>query len=202
MVLRLVSAHFSGFFLSREAVARTLPLLQTGVHWTVLLRALVGAEPGPLADAKQRSHAYDPLHVRSKAAIGNARARGLFGTSRHEERCREIMQTWFGRPFVSVRPDFLRWRTGRNLELDLYNDELRLAVEYDGAMHRTFQPAFHRTFADFRYQQEKDKWKTERCREVGITLIRVPDTVPFDRLGPYLATELKRHGVSVDPDLA
>ena len=45
---------------------------------------------------------------------------------KHEIRCRTIMEQLFKAPFVSIRPDFLKYKTGKNLELDLYNEELNL----------------------------------------------------------------------------
>lgn len=50
-----------------------------------------------------------------------------------EKRTREIIERITGRKFPSVRPNFLKNpKTGRNLELDMYNDSLKLAIEYNG----------------------------------------------------------------------
>ena len=53
-----------------------------------------------------------------------------------EEATRKLFELYCGKPFVSVRPDWLKNpQTGRNLELDGYNEELALAFEFDGEHH-------------------------------------------------------------------
>ena len=63
--------------------------------------------------------------------------------SKGETECRKVLESIFGKPFPSSRPDFLRNPvTGgiHNLELDCYNHELGLAVEYNGIQHYKFSP--------------------------------------------------------------
>ena len=73
------------------------------------------------------------------------------------------------------RPSFLKYNKGSNLELDMYCEELKLAFEYDGAQHRMYTEFFHKTEQKFIEQQERDVWKDATCKELGITLIRIPD---------------------------
>lgn len=95
-----------------------------------------------------------------------------------ETACRMIFQSYTGKFFHSVRPEFLRSpRTNRCLELDGYNEELRLAFEYNGIQHYEFPNRFHRTIDEFKIQQENDRFKEARCRELGIDLIVIPYTV-------------------------
>jgi hypothetical protein len=48
---------------------------------------------------------------------------------KHETRCRIILENLFKSPFISIRPDFLKYsKTGKNLELDMYNEDLKLAL--------------------------------------------------------------------------
>ena len=62
---------------------------------------------------------------------------------KHETRCRIILENLFKSPFISIRPDFLKYpKTGKNLELDMYNEDLKLALEYDGVHHRKFTEFF------------------------------------------------------------
>ena len=77
--------------------------------------------------------------------------------------------------FKKVRPNFLKYNKGCNLELDLYCEDLKLAFEYDGAQHRMYVKRFHRTQQGFQQQQERDRWKDSKCKEVGIKLVRIPD---------------------------
>ena len=56
--------------------------------------------------------------------------------SKGEQKCKETLEKIYGKEFLCVRPDFLRNpETNRKLELDCYNEELKLAVEYNGIQH-------------------------------------------------------------------
>lgn len=117
------------------------------------------------------------------------------GVYKNEERCREIIQKIYNRPFTKVRPDFLKNpKTGRNLELDMYNPELKIAVEYNGIQHRTYAPYFHKSPGDYLDQVDRDKFKIKRCKDEGITLIVVPDTVRYHEMENYIKSELKNAG--------
>jgi Ca2+/Na+ antiporter len=117
---------------------------------------------------------------------------------KHETRCRIILENLFKSPFISIRPDFLKYpKTGKNLELDMYNEDLKLALEYDGIHHRKFTEFFHKTEQDFFDQQDRDNFKEERCKELGIVLIRVPDTVKFEDLEDYIKNELDKKGIFI-----
>lgn len=115
---------------------------------------------------------------------------------KHETRCRIIMENLFRTPFISVRPDFLKYdKTGKNLELDVFNSDLMIALEYDGIHHRKFTEFFHKSEQDFLDQQERDNFKEDKCKELGITLIRVPDTVKYEDLEDYIKGELDKRGI-------
>lgn len=106
---------------------------------------------------------------------------------KNETRCRMILEDLFRAPFPSVRPDFLKYKTGKNLELDGYNEELGLAFEYQGVQHRKYCPGmFHRSYSDFVGQQERDAFKKRVCEEQGIHVLYVPDTVAYDDLFAYV----------------
>jgi len=57
--------------------------------------------------------------------------------------------------------------------LDLYIPDLNLAIEADGVQHYQYCPAFHGSEADFKRQQWLDREKERKCKERGITLIRI-----------------------------
>lgn len=112
---------------------------------------------------------------------------------KHETRCRAILETLFESPFTSIRPDFLKYpKTGKNLELDGYNETYNIAFEYQGVQHRKFTPLFHASYQDFVDQLERDGYKKQRCEELGIQVIYVPDTVPYDQLENFLIQEVKK----------
>ena len=122
--------------------------------------------------------------------------------SKTEKLVREWLKKEFSNKFEKARPDFLFYpETGRNLELDLFCTELKLAFEIDGKQHNEYCPTyFHRirekeednAFDNtnpwcgyqiypgepqndrlFIHQQKKDRFKDKRCEEEGIYLIRI-----------------------------
>jgi hypothetical protein len=61
------------------------------------------------------------------------------------------------------------------MELDCYNDNLRIAIECDGLQHRIHVPHFQATLEDFQNQQKRDQQKNILCINNNIKLIRIPD---------------------------
>lgn len=120
--------------------------------------------------------------------------------SRGEQTCKSFVEFYFQKPFSKTRPDFLRNPvTGENLELDLYNPELKLAIEYNGAQHYQFNSFMHKNSRDrFQNQQYRDLIKKDLCEKQGITLVVVPYTIPNDQIGAFLFEELKKLGHEPD----
>lgn len=97
----------------------------------------------------------------------------------------------YQRPFTSVRPDFLRNpETGRNLELDCYNDELKIAAEYNGYQHVVYPNRYHRTLESFLAQVRRDHFKIESCDRNGVYLITIPHTIPYKEIPTYIREQL------------
>lgn len=114
---------------------------------------------------------------------------------KYETACRRILESYFKRPFNSVRPSWLRNpKTGKCLELDCYNEELNLALEYQGSQHAYFNYHFHKTYENFEYQLWRDKLKKQLCDERGVILIQVPHTVEYSHLKPYIINQLNLFG--------
>lgn len=115
--------------------------------------------------------------------------------SKGEGRCREVLQSIFGVHFPSTRPYFLKNPdTGKNLELDCYNPDLKIAVEYQGQQHYRFIKYFHKDEEAFRKQQQRDQYKKAVCESRGICLIEVPYTVPHNKIYDFLVDELRKRG--------
>jgi len=113
--------------------------------------------------------------------------------SRGEGACRDCLQEFFGLPFASKR--LLRnSETGHNLELDCYNEEVGLGVEYQGRQHYEFIPFFHRSPERFASQRARDEAKARMCAERGIRLIAIPYTVPVGQICPHLRALLLKAG--------
>lgn len=97
-------------------------------------------------------------------------------SSKGEKMCLESLNVIFpSRKFIKIRhPDIINPLTGRCLELDLYNNELKIAIEYNGKQHYEYVPYFHRSIEEFEAQKQRDIEKVIQCEENGIRLIVVP----------------------------
>jgi hypothetical protein len=120
--------------------------------------------------------------------------------SKGETECRRVLQKIFKKPFTSQRPDFLRNPvTGGNfnLELDCFNEELRLAVEYNGIQHYKYSPYFHRNKDHFMTQKYRDDMKKRICKENNINLIEVPYTIKINDIEKYIIENCKKLGYQI-----
>lgn len=109
-----------------------------------------------------------------KPAATNGQA-GTGDRHRTEALCRGLLEYMLEMPLPKVRPAWLmNPTTKRRLELDMYNEEHRLAFEYDGAQHDVYTPHYHANEHHFEYRRLLDRLKTEMCRERGVMLIRIP----------------------------
>lgn len=120
--------------------------------------------------------------------------------SKGEIECRRVLQYLFSKSFSKARPDFLNNPvTGGsyNLELDCFDSELRLAVEYNGRQHYEYTPYFHKNKEAFYNQKYRDDMKQRICRDNNINLITVPYTVKLRDIKDYIVKECRRLGYQV-----
>jgi|SRR5690606_4226535 len=114
-----------------------------------------------------------------------------------ERECRKVLEKLFNKPFTCQRPSFLQNDVTstsdkkNNLELDCYNEELALAVEYNGKQHYDYVPFFHKTRDAFYNQKYRDEIKRRLCKENNVTLIEVPYSVQLNDIEDYLTKTLK-----------
>lgn len=97
-----------------------------------------------------------------------------------ENLVRNIFEQTYGVTFKKERPTFLKNpHTNRNLELDGYNKELKLAFEYQGEFHylsyKNKHPRSPR-FAEQKIEKTKirDNIKRKLCSDNGIFLVTIP----------------------------
>jgi len=121
--------------------------------------------------------------------------------SQGETLCAQAMYQIYGVPFDTYRPDFLKNPlTGENLELDCYNPNIEIiieyedceyqfngiAVEYNGIQHYVWPNFTGQTKKEFLNQVGRDKIKRELCDENRIYLITVPYNLPMDLIKDYI----------------
>jgi hypothetical protein len=112
--------------------------------------------------------------------------------SRGETECRRAIENLTGEPFPRSRPAFLLNKvSGQNLELDCYNENLKLAVEYNGEQHYKFIPYFHSNKDSFYNLKYRDEIKKQLCEQEGVKLIVVPYTVKLDDIEKYIEQKIK-----------
>src|SRR5436309_2218554 len=89
-----------------------------------------------------------------------------------ETLCRLAVEKLFGRTFRTVRMRGMKSPKGLPLELDIYNVDLKLAVEHHGAHH--YEPQDNWTGArGFQTQRRHDRRRRRFCKANGILLIEV-----------------------------
>lgn len=111
--------------------------------------------------------------------------------SKGERICCETMQQLYGLPFTSSRPEWLiNSETGRSLELDCYNEELQIAVEYNGEQHYKWPNFTNQSYDQFIEQVRRDQYKTRMCQQHNVYLITVPYNVKHNKIHEYIISHL------------
>ena len=174
----LVVLFFLWLFYSRHRTAGTSSASLDGILETIL-RPLHSPPPS----LPPRVVDVVPQSTRSSSS----------GSSKGERKCKEFVEFITGKKFDKIRPEFLTNPiTGHALELDMYNEELRLAIEYNGSQHYRFNAMMHQNNRDrFQNQQYRDLLKKQMCEKHGIRLIEVPYTVAENKIPEYLYDRLK-----------
>lgn len=99
---------------------------------------------------------------------------------------RRALEDIYGKVFNRIRPDFLRYHTGKNLELDCWNEDLKIAGEYNGAQHYQRVEKWQKTEEAYLEQIQHDEYKYERMCQLKYYLITVPYTVPHHMIRLYV----------------
>ena len=116
-----------------------------------------------------------------------------------ERVCRLYFETIFQKPFLRIRPDWLKNSTSsRNLELDGYNDELRIGFEHQGEQH----------YSSNSYYSKSDLFHTDElkrtlCLNNGVKLIEIPELFSITKLNDlkdFLQDQFEKLDIQIPDD--
>jgi hypothetical protein len=142
--------------------------------FTAVVILIVQSPPAPIPLAKVESRPSSKMCSRGEAA------------------CRRVLERHYGKLFPNVRPAWLiNPETGRRLELDCYNEELKLAVEYNGIQHYVWPNFTNQSRSTFISQLRRDRLKRDLCVVHGVDLLVVPYTVPLIEIPNHLLLRLR-----------
>lgn len=103
----------------------------------------------------------------------------------------------FQTQFKKIRPEWLRNQEGNRLEIDCFNEELKLCVEYNGKQHYEYVHHFHRTEENFLKLSRDDELKKKICVSKGYLFIEVPYTIHMNDIIYYLANKCNEMSLSI-----
>ncbi|MFX1499515.1 MAG: zinc-ribbon domain-containing protein [Promethearchaeota archaeon] len=93
--------------------------------------------------------------------------------------------------FPKSHPEWLVNKFGNRLELDGYNEQLKLAFEFQGQQHYEYFSFFHKNHDKFKRRKKNDLVKVRLCRANDIILIRVPYYISYDNMQNYIIRQYK-----------
>ena len=122
-------------------------------------------------------------------------------SSKSERRFQREIERRTGIVFKKVRPDWLKNPlTHECMELDMYDDDRKLAIEYNGIQHYDFPNPFHKSLQEFVAQQQRDAAKATICRERGVALISVKASNIYAEV-KYAIDEMKKVCLGLNEDM-
>lgn len=117
----------------------------------------------------------------------------------HERICRGVFESLFDDKFPKMRPVWLRNSNNNLMELDGFNQKLKIAFEHNGAQHYKYSShGFIKTKNELLKLQQYDNEKQKICIENNIILIIIPELgtkTPIIDLQSFIIDELKRYNI-------
>ncbi len=128
---------------------------------------------GPLSWRCKAGHIFQlrPVDFQRGAWCGICTGSARLG----EEVVRCTLEQMFNVKFSKAHPTWLRGENSNRLQLDGYNEELKIAFEHQGDQHFRSGSIFVPSKAKLRSLMQRDETKRKICKARGITLIEVLD---------------------------
>jgi len=111
---------------------------------------------------------------------------------------RKFFEVGFDDKFVRCRPEWLVNKEGNRLELDGYNEKLKIAFEFNGIQHDKEISKFFHKRRSFSRGASNDAIKKRLCRKNGISFIVVRYDIPFENIAKFIYDECVKRSLNVD----
>ena len=109
--------------------------------------------------------------------------------SKFELHIQKLLERITGKPFPTAYPKWLTYK-GRQLELDGYNEGLKMAFEAQGPMHSRYDHRYDPTYEKYYRRLENDCAKKKLCKRRGIDLILIHYDLPKHLLELYMRSRI------------
>lgn len=114
----------------------------------------------------------------------------------YERICKCYFEEIFKKPFLKVKPDWLKNSNNNKMELDGYCQELNLAFEHNGEQHYSLNaPKFISSQEALDKRKKDDEQKVKLCKENNVTLIVIPELNSYlsvNELRQFIKTQLQK----------
>jgi hypothetical protein len=110
-----------------------------------------------------------------------------------------IFEEIFKLPFKKERPSWLRNVEGNQMEIDGYNEQLKIGFEHHGEQHYR-KIRFYQTDEKFLKRQRDDNEKERLCKANNVILIivpEIPNILPLDKAIPFILEELLKYDLYI-----
>lgn len=141
------------------------------------------------------------LYTKRTPALGEGCPKCSVGIFVGEERVRIIFETYFGKEFRKIRPEWLKNpNTQAKMEIDGYNQDLKIGFEYQGRQH-------YSSTTQFAGEQEKqltrDKLKKSLCdkNNVKLYVIDQPSSYAEDKFTESVISQLEKQGLFIKKEM-
>lgn len=161
--------------------------------------------PKKISSKSTVSIACDRGHIRDYLVNSITNYGNKCGICNKLNRGERIVRGWLSyllkKKFVNTRPNWnINPYTEKKLELDCYNEELKIALEYDGAQHKK-AINYYGGVDTVMKTLLRDAIKEDNCFEQGVSLIRIVDKqeylYSFEDFFRYFHNECKKQGLEI-----
>ena len=114
-----------------------------------------------------------------------------------ENICASVFEYIFETEFIKIRPEWLDDNEGNRLELDGYNEELKIAFEYNGPQHYMHIHNMTDTLQSLLKVRKNDLIKMRKCKMMNIKLIVIPYWVKINDMYNYIINQCIANNINI-----